>query len=180
MLTLRVPASLLDSVINAIPDGASFVESRRLAQRDVTLKYLSNRLLNKPAENSDKTKKALQLATDSRDVIAVQRSDDARTERTISRHIENLQLMDNVMYATLTVAFSQPEQVFIQTIVNPDYVATVPFGTRAGIAMQGGVELIGDISIGLLTIWPLLLIILTGLSVGFIVMRQKRRLQGVS
>ncbi len=175
-LTLRIPAPMLDSVAEMVPEVAKFVESRRLNQQDVTLRYLSNQLLGKPDDAHGSVSKAVQLAADTRDIIEIQRSQDARKEQSVNRQIENLRLMDNVTYATLSISFSQPDQSYVQTIVNPDYVMRVPFGARCSTALQGGLDLMSGVIVGLLTIWPLLLILTVGLLAWFAIVRRRDRI----
>jgi len=177
-MVLRVPAAMLDSVVSLIPTVSGFVETRTLSQQDVTLKYLSNHLLNKPEETHSKVSRGNQQAADSKDVIEIEKNEDARREHTINRYIENLRITDDVAYATLSVQFTQPDQTLVQIIANPDYIMTVPFATRCSVAMQGGLELVSGIIIGLLSIWPLLLIMSIGLFTGFMVVKQRRKLSG--
>lgn len=156
-LVLRVPSHMLDSVVNSIPGRDSYVVSRKMAQQDVTFKYMTNTLLNKPGELPT-TAKALQLAEDSKDAIDVQRYADARKEQIVNRHVENLRMMDNVAFSTLTVRFTQPETVVVQTLVNTEYIIKPTFGARFGMAMRNGATIIEGVVLGLVTIWPLLLI----------------------
>lgn len=157
-LTLRIPSDMLDSVVNSIPGRDSYVVSRKMAQQDVTFKYMTNALLNKPGGLTTPTK-ALELAEDSRDAIEVQRYADTRKEQFVNRHVENLKIMDNVAFATLTVRFTQPETVLIQTLVNTEYVTKATFGAKLGVALRNGTMIIEGIAVGLVTIWPLVLLI---------------------
>ncbi len=157
LLTLRVPAQHLDSVINSIPELSSFIDSRTLKQNDVTYRFLTNELKNNADQSNATT--AMRLAKKSKDALDVQRFDAEKTGQHIDRKIENMQIVDDVNYATLTVAFSQPEQVFMQTIVNPEYITRTPFITRCRAALAAGSEMVGAIIVGLISIWPLLLVI---------------------
>ena len=65
-ITLRVPYMYLDSVVNAIPAMANFIDSRTLKQSDVTYQYLANELKNQSGDNTQTTAQALQLAKKSR------------------------------------------------------------------------------------------------------------------
>lgn len=171
-LILRVPSHMLDSVVNSIPGGDSYVVSRKMAQQDVTFKYMTNALMNKPGELAT-TSKALQLAEDSKDAIDVQRYADARKEQMVNRHVENLRIMDNVAFSTLTVRFTQPETVLVQTLVNTDYITKPTFAARFGMAMRNGATIIEGVVLGLVTIWPLLLIVGGVLWVVFYVRKKK-------
>ncbi len=156
-LTLRVPSQYLDSVVSALPGMCTFVDSRILKQSDVTYKYLSNVLKNQIGNNNT-TKQALKLAKKSYEPIEVQEYDNYTQEQKIDRKIENMNMDENINYATLTVAFAQPEQVFVQTIVNPDYIAKTPFSLQCKSALNTGWELIKMFIVWCMKIWPLILI----------------------
>ena len=158
-LTLRVPAANLDSVVNAIPALTTFIDSRTLRQSDVTYQYLANVLKNH-GDNNLATDRALQLARKSHEPIEVEEYEDRKRDQNTSRKIENLNLADNVAYATLTVAFSQPQQVFVQTIVNPQYSAGTPFSVQCQAAVANGSAAVRAFAVFLITIWPLLLLLL--------------------
>ena len=160
-VTLRIPCMMLDSVVNAIPAMTCFIDSRSVKQEDVTYRYMNNELKNKVGDNATTISRSMQLAKKSSEPIAVQQYDDHRQEQKIDRKIENMQLMDNVSYATLTVALSQPEQVFVQTVENADYAARTPLLLQCKAAALAGWDYVMTLAIGLITIWPLLLL-LTG------------------
>lgn len=156
-LKLRVPVTLLDSVVNSVPGGAIYVENRRLSQYDVTGRYMTNELMNKPGDLHTTTK-ALQVAENAEDALDVQRYADDRKEEMIRRHVENQDLLRNIEYATLTVRFTQAGTVFSQVVADPEYAATVPFATELGTAARNGSQLLQGLLLVLVNIWPLLLI----------------------
>jgi hypothetical protein len=172
LLTLRVPSQRLDSLINAIPGLTTFIESRRLRQSDVTYQYLANDLKNE-ANETHATATAMKLARKSKDAIDAGQYEADRKEQQIGRKIENLQLLDDVSYATITVAFSQPEQVFVQTIVNPEHITSLPFNTQCRAAINTGLELVSAILVALISVWPLLLLSVAGLVI-YLRIRQRK------
>ena len=171
-ITLRVPYMYLDSVVNAIPAMANFIDSRTLKQSDVTYQYLANELKNQSGDNTQTTAQALHLAKKSREPIEVQQYNDSRQEEKIGRKIENMQLMDSVSYATITVAFSQPGQVYTQIIVNAAYVTATPFMLQCKAALNNGWDIVKAIAVAFLTIWPLLLVAALALLAYKIVVRR--------
>ncbi len=156
-LTLRVPVFFLDSVVNAIPRLSSFIDSRTLKQNDVTYQYLANVLKNQVGTNNNAVTKAMNLAKKSHEPIQVQNYDDSKQEQKIDRKIENMNLSENVAYATLTVAFSQPEQVYIHTIVNASHIAQTPLLLQCKSALNTGWELLMAFFVFMIKIWPLLI-----------------------
>lgn len=167
-LTLRVPVGSLDSVVNAIPELATFIEYRNLAQEDVTLKYLSNSLKNEP---SGRTQKALDAAHKTEEVIA---ADDYLTQKhdnTVDRQISNLALLDKANYATIKVELFQPERIDTQVVINADYYAKPSFGVQFLLALNNGWQLLREILIAFLSIWPLLI----GATVAWVLYRRYRK-----
>ena len=161
-LTLRVPVTYLDSIIQAIPGLTSFIDSRTLKQSDITYKYLANELKNEVGDEKNVSARAMQLAKKSKDPIDVQEYENNRQEQKINRKMENMQLMDDVTYATVTVAFSQPEQVYIQTIVNPDFFTHPPFALQCKAALYNGWSFVRAFAVAMITIWPVLLLLMAG------------------
>lgn len=158
-LTLRIPSSAIDSVIGEIPSMTCFIDSRTLRQSDVTYRLLSNELKNQVGNPQNTSARALALARKSKEPIEVQEYEDGKQEQKIGRKIENLSIMDDVNYATLTVAFSQPEQVFVQTIVNPGYFTHTPLLLQCKAALANGWDAVIAFAIGIINIWPLMLIL---------------------
>lgn len=154
-LTLRVPVAALDSIVKVIPGLTTFIEHRSLAQEDVTLQYLSNSLKNEP---TGRTQKALDAAKKSEDIIAADNYLTRKHESTVDRQINNLQLLDQANYATLKVEFFQPERVNTQIVINPDYYAKPSFGTQFVVAINNGWQMIRQLFIALLYVWPLLIL----------------------
>ena len=174
-LTLRVPAQYMDSVLRAIPGLTGFIDSRTLKQNDVTWTYVANELKNATGNTRSTTSQALKLARKSKEPIEVQEYEDSRHEKMVDRKMANLQLMDEVSYATVTIALSQPEQVYIQTIVNPDFFTQTPFSLQCKEALHNGLDFIRGFIVALISIWPLILVIITGASIaGYMLYKRKR------
>jgi len=160
-LTLRVPAASLDSVLNAIPALSVFVEQRSLAQQDVTLQYLSNALKNKTTSISSKP---MALAKKSNEAIQADSYDNSRKEAGIDRGIENLAFLDKANYATITVAFSQPQRINTVVVVDPQYFSKPPYGLQFMQAMSRGWELLRSLLLVCMAIWPLWLVAIIALA----------------
>ncbi len=157
-LILRVPASYLDSVVNEIPRLSTFVVSRVLKQSDVTYRYLSNELKNQIGNTKTTSEAAMKLARKSKEPIEVQEYEDNKQEQKINRKLDNMALLDDVNYATVNVSFTQPEQVYIQTIVNPNFYTGSPYVLQFKEALGKGWDMIKQIVISLVSIWPVCLL----------------------
>ena len=157
-LTLRIPNFYLDTVIRKVPTLATFIDTRTMQRKDVTLKYLANAMKNQaagiaPPVVADKKHGGIKENT-------VQSSPQALANDTvIDRRIENLQMLDDVNYATLKVDLYQSEKVDVQIVADTDRAASVPFGSRMLLALGDGWQLMKGFVIVLLTAWPLWLLI---------------------
>jgi hypothetical protein len=160
-LTLRIPYKYLDSVTNAIPRLSSFIESRTLRQEDMSLKYLGNEMKNQIADANDITDQAKQQSKKSSETIGVQEYADRKNGEQISRKLENLALLEQVEYATLTVAFVQPEHVYIETLADPGALTRVPVMHRLAAAIRNGGSAVVSLFVAVVSIWPLLIVVIT-------------------
>jgi len=157
-LTLRVPVQYLDSILDAIPGMTRFVDARTVKQNDVTYRYMANELKNRVGNDNKATNRAMELAKKSNEPIVVQAYQDDREEKRIDRRLENLQLVDDVTYATVTIALSQPEQVYSQVVIDPSYYNDIPFSLKCRQALLSGWSFFKEFFIGLINIWPLIIL----------------------
>ena len=163
-LILRIPVLMLDTVLSDIAANASFINNRSLHLDDVTLRYLSNKLKNDAMAANDAAQRARQLARRSKEAVVSGGYTDQRDETRIDRQIENLQLTDQVTYATLTVDLYQPQRLTRTITPNVEYLMKPTLGQQAGIALNNGWQLLRAMLIGLLQIWPILIILITGIT----------------
>lgn len=151
-LTLKVPVQYLDSVVHTLSSLASFTTHRVLKQTDVSLQYLSNTLRNEAVNNTaPKT-----IAATSKNMAAIQYQDD-KLNKAIDRKIENLQILNDIAYATITVALFQPQQADVQVIVNPDAISRAGFGAELGNAVLQSLFTVREVLVFFVQLWPLLL-----------------------
>lgn len=157
-LTLRIPVAQLDTVLTDIAAQSAFVHTRSLKLDDVTLRYLGNKLKNEAQSTGGASKQAQALARRSADAVSVGQYADERAETRIDRRIENLQLSDQAAYATLTVDLYQPQRVAFVIVPDTALLMKPGFGQQVLMALNNGWLLLRALMIGLLHIWPLLLI----------------------
>lgn len=147
-ITVRVPAEKLDTFIAAIERGAMRVESKSVSQEDVTTNYidLSTRLENK-RELEKRYKQLLTKATSMNDILSIERemntlrSDIESTERQL-RYLDNRVTYSNVeieCYETKTVAVEGS-------------------GSLIGNALKTGLQWFAVALLGIVYLWPFLLI----------------------
>jgi hypothetical protein len=160
-LVLRVPAQYIDSIIYTLPTIATYVESRTLKQDDVTLQYLSNRMKSETGRD-EAIANAVRLAKKSKESLEIQQYKDNQHSDYVNRKIENLSLLRDVNYATISVALSQPGETRVVSIADPDYITRVPVWLQFRDAFRSGVVTCEELLIGLLNIWPLILLSVGG------------------
>ncbi len=176
LLTLRVPSAMLDSVTSAMPRLSSFIDSRTLKQNDVTYHFMANEYKNRSVvQNGTGIQVTPPIAKD--DYIAVKKYEEEKQDQKINRKIENMQILDEVSYATVTVELSKPEQVFVQTVVNPDYIMRTPFAVQCDVAINNGADFVKGVIVLMINIWPLLVVISIAAA---IVYKLKRRPAGLA
>ena len=158
-LTLRIPVQNLDSVLNDIAAQSAFINSRHLQLSDVSLKYLSNELKNRAAQGYANNGRAGMV-------------NDERDASLIDRRIENLDLMDNVRFATLTISLYQPERIDAVMVANTAALMQPGIGQRLRTALGGGWLLVQHFALLLVYVWPLLL---AGIAVLILLKRRKVR-----
>ncbi|MFB6457879.1 hypothetical protein ACE38W_21590 [Chitinophaga sp. Hz27] len=150
-IQLKVPVSSLDSVVRVITGMATYIDHRTLKDEDKTLNYLSNALRN----NSTPSTVVADKKTSSADAASY---NDAKKNEKIDRQLSNLAIIDDVNNASITVALVQPDKADVQMVVNPDAINKAGFGTELKMAMIDGADLLRNIIIFLISIWPFVIL----------------------
>lgn len=153
-LTLRVPTMYLDTVIRKLPQLASFIDNRVMERQDVTLQYLSNAMKNEaagvaPPAVADKKNGGIKENPKQSHINPV------KADTIVDRRIANLQILDDVNYATFRVDFYQPEMIDVQVVADVHRASVIPFGTRVSMAIRDGLQFFKAICIVFFTVWPL-------------------------
>lgn len=157
-LTLKVPVAQLDSVVHTLTDMASYIDHRVLKDKDATLHYLSNALRNQQATANNNAIAPEKKTT----TLDIAKYKDQQQDNVIDRKIANLDIQDNVTYATFTVQLFQPELADIQVVANPRQITRAGFGTEILTALRSGTELLRGLIIFFIQLWPLWLILVLG------------------
>lgn len=164
-LTLRVPSFYLDTLMKQIPSLSSFINARNLKQQDVTLAYLSNAMKNEAAGVAPpvvvKKKGSHELVANPKQT----KIDSGKAEVVVDRRIENLQLLDDVNYATLTVELYQPGMADVLVVADPAYAARIPFSVQLTQSLSGGWYLLQNLFLVWVRLWPLWVLAAIGFGV---------------
>lgn len=152
-MRLRVPVSMMDSVVNALTGMAVFVDSRTRSDKDVALTHLQNKLLNDAARTQDRPVNH----TKANKELDVRQYEEESQRGAITRTIENLGIDNQVAYSTLTVYLHQPDLAIVSIVPDPERMARSYFWTDALLALRNGLEGFRAVLMFFLNIWPLLL-----------------------
>lgn len=156
-LTLKVPTVYLDSVVRTIPAITTFIDTRTITQTDVTARYAGNEELIKTNTKAYAKEKAVALSKKPDDLIKVQEYEDDNLRQYVERKIQQAEMKDDVSYATITIALSQPQQVYAQVVADPEYAARIPFGSRMLHALSASVDMLGSFLVGVVMFLPVIL-----------------------
>lgn len=158
-LTLRVPSFYLDTLMKQIAPLANFLDARNLRQQDVTLQYLSNAMHNEAAGVAPPVIVAKAGSNELVKNPKKTKIDSAQKDVVIDRRVENLQLLDDANYATITVELYQPDMVDVLVKADPEFMANIPFSTRLGQALSAGWSYLQGMVLFIIQLWPLWILV---------------------
>ena len=166
-LTVRVPSDKYDTLYSRLSNLGARVEHKYTNVQDVTERYydLQTRLKNKEALE-ERYRDLLARATDLKDMLEIERQlNEVRTE------IENLQgqfnyLSQQVSLSTLQLSFYEILPYTYEDGQRPG------FGNRILSALSNGWSGLQLLVLGLITIWPLYVVVLL---VVFLILKLRRR-----
>ncbi|HEX7870570.1 MAG TPA: DUF4349 domain-containing protein [Chryseobacterium sp.] len=155
-MQVRVPTSKLGELLTLINDKKLFLNSRIINAEDVTssIKYaeLEGKRIKKTSENISELKTTKDK---------VKMSDENMSEEN-QQQLANLDVTDNLKYSTVDIYIKEPKLRIVEIAVtnskNIDNKYKFNFFYDAKNAFVEGFYLIQRISVGLITIWPILLI----------------------
>lgn len=160
-MIIRVPSIYFDSVLTEISKLHIYLNSRNVKTDDVSTIFLRNKL---KGEKRTEYEKRIQKASDQGnrrldDIVNAERTASELADIAIDKKIENYELQDRIDYSAITLNFYQANSIHKQMVENTLLVQYKPgFWTRAWNAIAGGWEIILNIIIGLLYLWPLYII----------------------
>lgn len=152
-LRLRVPVTMMDSVVHSLTAMAAFVESRTLKDTDMSLKHLHNKLLN---DASRAQERPVTHTKENKELDVRQYQEDAQ-RGAVGRTIENLGIDQLAAFSTIQVELTQPEMAVAVIIPDPERFSQNSFGAEALLSFNGGIQFFRAVFLFFLGIWPLLL-----------------------
>lgn len=155
-MQVRVPTAKLGELLTMINNKKLFLNSRSINAEDVTssIKYaeLEGKRIKKTGENISQLKA-------NKDKVKM--DNDNMSEENLQQ-LANLDVTDNLKYSTIDIYIKEPKiriaEIAITNTKNIDNKYKFNFIYDAKNAFVEGFYLIQKIAVGLITIWPLLLI----------------------
>lgn len=151
-LVIRIPAENFQKTIDAISKDVSFFDVKRISSTDVTEEFIDLEARLK-AKRSLETRylELLAKAQNVKDILEIEKELAAIREEIEARE-GRLQFLENrVAYSTLTVSFYKR---------TAETGITTSYGAKIRNALQGGINTLSYFFLGLLHLWPFLLLFL--------------------
>ncbi len=171
-LSLRIPAQHFDSVIHAIPAMVAFIESRTIKESDVSLQYYASKV--KSESRKRRLEELKNTKIDKKKALELEEYRDGMEDDKMNADIQNMGLLSDVAYATVTVRFTQPQQVYVRTVLNPESLSDDNFWGNCKKALSDGFEIIRYSVLAVCTMWPLLFFV-AAMVIAFRLRKKKRK-----
>jgi len=162
-MELRVPYTLLDSTLRQIAPLAVIVDYRTIEANDVTTQLMDEKLKQ---QRLNKKQQRVSNAINTRsgkleDVISAEESLDDAMEQADKAKIKEFSVNDKINYSTININLYQDKINYSEKVIRKEEAVkeyTPGFGSRAVNALTTGWNIINNLVIFLIAIWPLLLI----------------------
>ena len=154
-ITIRVPADQFEALLNAVGQEALFVNYKRINATDVTEEYLDieTRLKAKKTVRDRYIEILRNKAKTVEEVLQAEAAILDVTEEIEAKEGRLKYLKDRVGLSTINLEIYQEVEAQEQPIVYRDH-----FGKKALRGLRNGWELIQSIIIGLISIWPIVIL----------------------
>lgn len=147
-LVLRVPSNRFDELLTTVSEGVSAFDERDINAVDVTARYvdLTERLKTKK-ELEERYRQLLKKAEKVEDMLRIERAIAAERAEIESMEGQLRLLSSQVAYSTLSITLYTP--------IDEPVMASAGFGSRLLSGLSAGWELMENLIVGAVTIWPL-------------------------
>jgi Domain of unknown function (DUF4349) len=151
-ITIRIPNENFDFFLAEISKGVAYFDKKEVTARDVTEEYidLSARLKTKKTLE-ERYLQLLNKATKVSEILEIEKELSAIREEIESKEGQLKYLQNKVSLSTINIEF-------YKTVANAED-ATMSYGTKMWNAIQSGWNGISSFFIGLLHVWPFILIL---------------------
>ncbi len=154
-ITIKVPVAQFEPMMNKLPADDSKVMEKKISTEDVTGEVVDTKSrLEAKKQMRLKYLEFLKQSKNMEEVLQVQNEINSIQEQIESAAGRVAFLNNQSAMSTINLTFYQPLEGFKPTDVTPSFL------TRVGHAFKTGVSWIAELLVGLVSVWPLLLIVL--------------------
>lgn len=151
-VTVRIPNTHFDAFIADISTGISFFDQKQITSQDVTEEFVDlNARLKAKKTLEERYLQLLHKAVKVSEIIEIERELSAIREEIEAKEGRLKYLQHRVSYSTITVNFYKK--------VPQSEQATVSYGNKMWNALQSGWNGISSFFIGVLHVWPFIIIL---------------------
>ena len=154
VISIKVPVAQFEDMMNQLPGGDVKVMERKITSEDVTGEVVDTRSrLEAKKQMRLKYLDFLKQSKNMEEVLQVQNEINGIQEEIESASGRVGYLTHQAAFSTINLTFYQPMAGYKPTTDAPS------FGTRIAAAFKSGAGWVGELFVGLISIWPLLLVI---------------------
>lgn len=169
-INIKVPVAQFDAMINGLPVTDSKLLERKITSDDVTGQVVDTKArLEAKKQMRQKYLEFLNRSKNMEEVLQVQREINDIQEQIESAASRVAFLSHQSAYSTINLSFYQPLDGFTSTGGSPGFLS------RISNAFKNGISWVGELIVGLVSIWPLLLLV-AGFYFGWKVFRKTKTL----
>ena len=153
-IAIKVPVEQFESIMAQLPSGAEKIVEKKITTEDVTGEVVDTKSrLHAKEQIRLKYLEFLNQAKNMEDVLKVQSEINDIQEEMESASGRINYLSHQSAYSTINLTFYQPLPGYTPSNDNPGFL------TRTALAFKNGFHFIGELFIGFVSIWPLLLLV---------------------
>ncbi|MEO6254852.1 MAG: DUF4349 domain-containing protein [Ferruginibacter sp.] len=154
-ITIKVPVAQFEPMMNKLPADDSKVMEKKISTEDVTGEVVDTKSrLEAKKQMRLKYLEFLKQSKNMEEVLQVQHEINAIQEQIESAAGRVAFLSNQSAMSTINLSFYQPMEGYKPTTDEPSFL------TRISAAFKTGASWIADLFVGLMSIWPLLLVVL--------------------
>lgn len=155
-ITIKVPVDQFDDAVNSISSGVKELKEKKITSQDVTTEVIDTRSrMETKKQVRERYHDLLRQAKNMEEILNVQSVINGVQEEIESAAGRIEYLSHASSYSTITLTFFQ---VLNETAIDNDKPS---FATRVGEAFSSGWAWIGELSVAMISIWPLLFLFFT-------------------
>jgi hypothetical protein len=173
-MTVKVPSDFIEAFMDSVNHLSTYVDTRSMDIEDRTIDYAAEVLKTDNRERSVKLREKIKPTHKGADSIL------SIADNIVDRKISNLRTEQAVAYSTVTLNLYENNVVKAEIVANEDLSSyNLPVLKRIGLALSTGWFYFSELVIGLLHLWPFLIIVGAG-AYGLLVYRKKKPVKQVS